>query len=233
MHLSSLEVRWFWIGELDKHPRLRATFENFSTVVKRSDVTNIRWSKPREDVYIVIPSADDLGIKWREGELQTKGRRSLLGNMLFGDHISGIVEQWIKWTHGGSEVDASFQPVFSAGTKTTITVWKRRALRKIRLDPFGRAEEVPELEHIDRGMNCELTDLKVKDSQYCSLAFEAFPDDSEMPEQFAAVVSGFLASFDSAAFDGAESRSYPAWLNRLASIVSGSVVAWAGGLCLG
>jgi hypothetical protein len=213
MHLSSLEVRWFWVGELKKYP-LSAIFETFSPVAKRADVTRVRWSKPREDIYLVIPSADDLGIKWREGELQTKGRRALLGNMMFGDQIRGVVEQWIKWSHEGPEVDALLKPLFSAhNARVAVTVWKRRALRKMRLDPFGPALEVPESEHIDRGVNCELTDLKVNDSLYCSLAFEAFPDDSEMPEQFTQVILAFLAGFDPAIFNHAESKSYPAWLS--------------------
>jgi len=215
MHLSSLEVRWFWTGNLNTNSGLASVFENFNPVQKRSDVQNVRWSKPRNDLYLAIPSAHDLGIKWREGELQTKGRRALLGEMLFGGRIRGVVEQWTKWTHEGPAVDACFVPLFSSGTQMTITVWKRRALRKVRLDPFGQAEEVLD-EHIDRGVNCEFTDLKVNDAPYCSIAFEAFPDDGEMPEQFTHVVTAFLAGFDPKAFDRAESKSYPAWLDQLA-----------------
>src|SRR5512146_2050260 len=106
MHLSSIEVRWFWAGELEAHPRFIAVFEDFNPVQKRPDVEHVQWSKPREDDYLVIPSAEDLGIKWREGELQTKGRRAVLGTVQFGDHIRGVVEQWTKWTHEGPGVDA-------------------------------------------------------------------------------------------------------------------------------
>jgi hypothetical protein len=162
-----------------------------------------------------VPLADDLGIKWREGELQTKGRRAIIGNVLFGSGLRGLMEQWTKWSHEGPAVGASFKPLFSTDTKAATTVWKQRALRKIRLDPFGPAQEVPDSEHIDRGLNYELTDLKIGDAGYVSLAFEAFPDDSEMPEQFVQIVTSFLAGFDLAAFDGVESRSYPAWLNQL------------------
>jgi hypothetical protein len=225
MHLSSLEVRWFWVGELQKHPGLTPVFEGCSPVEKRSDVQGVRWSNPREDIYLVIPSAEDLGIKWREGELQTKGRRALLGNMVFGDGLRGIVEQWTKWSHEGPAVDASLKPLFSSCETKTVTVWKRRALRKVRLDPFHESQEVPDSEHIDRGLNCELTDLRVNGALYCSFAFEAFPDDSEMPEQFTQLVMRFLASFDPATFDGAESKSYPAWLDQVARGGSVGLVA--------
>jgi hypothetical protein len=217
MHLSSLEVRWFWSDSVDKHSRLKATFQNIAPVVKRSDAGGVRWAKPREDIYIIIPSADDLGIKLREGELQTKGRRALLGNILMGENVYGLVEQWTKWSHEGPAVNEAFKPLFNSGkeTKTVTTVWKQRALRKIRLDPMGEIQEVPENEHIDRGINCELTDLRVNGLCYCSLAFEAFPDDSEMPEQFTQVVTQFVKALDKEIFDGAVSGSYPSWLAKL------------------
>lgn len=222
MHLSSLEVRWFWMGELSKYAGLTSVFEDFSPVERRSDVQSVGWSKPRDDVYLIIPSADDVGIKWREGELQIKGRRAILGDMLFGHRIRGTLEQWTKWSHEGPAVDASLKPLFSSSeTKTAVTVWKRRALRKVRLDPFGVAQEVPASEHIDRGLNCELTDLKISSTFYCSLAFEAFPDDSEMPEQFTQFVTAFLAGFPPATFELAESKSYPAWLGQLVRGASG------------
>jgi hypothetical protein len=216
MHLSSLEVRWFWSGELDKDQRLRTGFESSGPVAKRADVGSVSWSKPRDDVYLVIPSAVDLGIKWREGELQTKGRRAVLGEMVFKSGIRGVVEQWTKWTHEGPNIDAALKPLFSGSPTTAITVWKRRALRKVRFDPFGPTEEVPESEHIDRGVNCELTELKVTGVPYYSVAFEAFPDDAEMPEQFTQSVNAFLGGIEPTSFDRAESKSYPAWLDQLA-----------------
>jgi len=217
MHLSSFEFRWFWNGSLDQNPTLKAAFENVSVVAKRSDVTTVRWGKSRDDVYLVIPSADDLGVKWREGELQTKGRRALLGSVAFGRGVHGAVEQWTKWSHEGPVVDAALKPLFSsAALKTAVTVTKRRALRKVRLDPMGAGQEVPESEHIDRGVNCELTDIGVNGVSYYSLAFEAFPDDPEMPEQFSKLVSNFLTAFDPAAFAGIQSLSYPAWLDQIA-----------------
>lgn len=104
MHLSSLEVRWFWKGEVETHPGLKSVFERFEPIEKRSDVQDVRWSKARDDVYLIVPSAEDLGIKWREGELQTKGRRAILGSMVFGDRLRGVVEQWTKWSHEGPDV---------------------------------------------------------------------------------------------------------------------------------
>jgi hypothetical protein len=72
------------------------------------------------------------------------------------------MEQWTKWSHEGSAVNASFKPLFSAsGMGTLVKVWKHPALRKVRLDPLGVSQEVPDSDHVDRGLNYELTDLEV------------------------------------------------------------------------
>jgi hypothetical protein len=213
MHLSSLEVRWFWKGKLEDHPDLKSAFEKFNPIPRHRNVGEVRWANPREDVYLVIPTAEDLGIKWREDELQTKGRRAVLGQVLFSNAV-GLVEQWTKWSHEGQTAGAAFQPLFG-GKGSAVKVWKQRALRKVAVDPTEPFEEVLDSEHIARGLNYELTSLKVLDEPYFSLAFEAFPDDSEMKEQFTSLVNKFLAGFKAEVFKGAESLGYPAWLDRL------------------
>jgi hypothetical protein len=98
----------------------------------------------------------------------------------------------------------------------TISVWKTRALRKVRLDTLtGKAEEVDEKIFIDRGLGCELTELKVAGKAYCSLAFEAFPNDSAMDAAFTAVVEAFVDGLTAFDLTAADSQSYPAFLDGI------------------
>jgi len=98
----------------------------------------------------------------------------------------------------------------------TASVWKNRALRKVRLDTFtGKAEEVDAEFFVDRGLGFELTDLEVGGKTYCSLAFEAFPDDSTMDAAFTQAVEAFLDGLPALALTTAASESYPAWLGRI------------------
>ena len=158
-----------------------------------------------------------MGIKWREGELQIKGRVSSLGTQVFCDRHQGNVERWIKWSY--ANIPASYQRLFVADKETelvTVSVRKTRALRKVRLDTLtGKAEEVDEKIFIDRGLGCELTELKVAGKAYCSLAFEAFPNDSAMDAAFTEAVEAFVDGLTAFDLTTAYSQSYPAFLNGI------------------
>ena len=166
------------------------------------------------DVYLLVPGSDDMGIKWREGELQIKGRVSSLGTQVFCGRHQGKVERWIKWSYANTP--ASYQRLFVAGQETglvTAAVRKTRALRKVRLDTMtGKAQEVDAQTFVDRGLEFELTDLEVAGKAYCSLAFEAFPDDSAMDAAFTEAVEAFLDGLTAVTLTATHSQSYPAFL---------------------
>jgi hypothetical protein len=87
-----------------------------------------------------------------------------------------------------------FQRLFAEGTELPrVSVRKTRALRKLHLDiVLGTAQEVDAKTFVDRGLGCELTELEVSGKQFCSLGFEAFPDDAAMHEAFFAQSRRFL-----------------------------------------
>ncbi|MFN8009694.1 MAG: hypothetical protein U0V70_22200, partial [Terriglobia bacterium] len=77
------------------------------------------------------------------------------------------------------------------------------------------AQEVDVKTFIDRGLLLELTDLEVAGKTYCSLAFEAFPDDSAMHAAFTQTVEAFVGGLTEFDLIAANSRSYPAWLGSI------------------
>ncbi len=158
-----------------------------------------------------------MGIKWREGELQIKGRVSSLGTQVFCGRHQGNVECWIKWSY--ANIPSAYKRLFVAEKETelvTASVWKTRALRKVRLDTLtGKAEEVDAKICIDRGLGFELTELEVARKAYCSLAFEAFPNDSAMDAAFNEAVEAFVDGLTAFDLTAAYSQSYPAFLDRI------------------
>jgi hypothetical protein len=60
-----------------------------------------------------------------------------------------------------------------------------------------------------------LTELEVAGTTYCSLAFEAFPNDAAMDAAFTEAVEAFVAELTAVALTAAQSQSYPAFLGRL------------------
>jgi hypothetical protein len=217
--LASHEVRWFFEGKANQHDSLKRWFETIAPIQieKIPGVGPPVWKgrlDDKPDVYLLVPGSDDMGIKWREGELQIKGRVSSLGTQVFRDRHQGKVERWIKWSYANTP--ASYQRLFVAGKETeliTASVRKTRALRKVRLDTLtGKAQEVDAKTFVDRGLGFELTDLEVAGKAYCSLAFEAFPNDSAMDAAFTEAVEAFVDGLTAFNLTTALSQSYPAFL---------------------
>ncbi len=208
MMVSSQEARWFLDGNIDNHVPLQRWVENgpFSP----------QWSgrlggKP--DIYIVIPNASDLGLKWREGQLQIKGLESTLGIHQFRGGHAGVVERWLKWSYRGAEIESRFGKWFHDGRH--IEVFKTRCLRKFRLNPFThQIVEVEASAAIDRGGCLEVTDLRVNEKAYVSIAFEMFPNDPAMPQDFSALADMLLETLP-VRLSAESSLSYPGWLQTL------------------
>ena len=212
--LATIETRWFFDGESARHPRLRAWFETCAPFPKVDAVQAPEWCgrvDGRPDVYLLMPGCTDMGIKWREGTLQIKGRVEDLGARRFGDRHEGRVQRWIKWTY--AEVPAAYRALFDAGAGhgiETVPVRKTRALRMISLD-HETPQEVAPGGSLQRGVGVEMTDLERDGKRYCTIAFEAFPSDSTMASRFDTVVAGFLQGFVGTLGNDA-SMSYPEWL---------------------
>ena len=103
--LASHEVRWFFEGKANQHESLKRWFETIAPMPKSPGVGPPVWKgrlDDQPDVYLLVPGSDDMGIKWREGELQIKGRVSSLGTQVFCGRHQGKVERWIKWSYANT-----------------------------------------------------------------------------------------------------------------------------------
>jgi hypothetical protein len=99
---ASREVRWFFEGKSDQNESLKHWFETVSPIRKNHDVGQPVWQgrlDDQPDIYLIIPGSGDMGIKWREGEFQIKGRVSSLGTQVFCGRHQGEVECWVKWSY--------------------------------------------------------------------------------------------------------------------------------------
>jgi hypothetical protein len=212
---ETIETRWFFDGDSSRYPVIRRWFETCAPFPKSADVRVPEWkgrTDGRPDVYLLMPGCTDMGIKWREGTLQIKGRVEDLGTRRFGSRHEGRVQRWIKWTY--EEVPPACRSLFSVGANSaleTAAVHKTRALRMISLES-GAPEEVAPGVVLQRGIGFEMTDLERDGKRYCSIAFEAFPDDAVTAAGFDAVVAGFLEELADITLDIDASMSYPDWL---------------------
>jgi hypothetical protein len=221
MPLMSHEVRWFFPGEVARFPELQDWIKTAKPFVDEGQVAAPAAEgrlDDKPDVYLLVPGADDIGIKWREGQLQVKGRMARRGLQRFGSRFYGAVEVWAKWSYQGGDIKRAFEGWFgaSAATWETVDVRKTRTLRKVRLDSRRKFVEVSKDAYPDRGLGVELTDLEIGGQRYCSLGFEAFPDDTEMADSFTAVVNAWLDDLAKthAVLAEHQSMGYPEFLNN-------------------
>ena len=218
--LATYEVRWFFEGPVHQQASLQQWFETVAPLPKHPGVAPPVWQGRRDDapdVYLLVPGSDDMGIKWRESEMQIKGRLASLGTHLFCGRHHGMLERWMKWSY--AHLPPAYHRLFVAGQETglvTASIQKTRALRQVRLETLtGQAHEVGTHTVVDRGLSVELTDIEVAGAAYCSLAFEAFPTDATMDAAFTHTVEAFLDGLTAVDLAAAWSLSYPAWLRHI------------------
>jgi hypothetical protein len=219
--LSTLEVRWFFAGPLEASgPGMEDWFRTRPPFGGSGRPRTLVWEPLppawRQDRYLLVPDHDDMGIKWREGRLEIKGREAALGPEAFAPGIEGMCERWLKWSYAGAPIERRFLGLFQGGGADGILlVEKRRLHRCIRLDAAAGDVEVGCDVPRQRGVNVELALIRIPGSGAeadCSLAFEAFPGDARMLEDLAAVVAGFLAGCPALPLTADRSMSYPRWL---------------------
>jgi hypothetical protein len=219
MPLATHEVRWFFDGWANEAGILSDWFLAANPFSRDEEIPEPEWKDWRTDVYLLIPGGTDMGIKWREEELQIKGRVASFGLQVFAGRHRGYSEGWVKWSFAG--MPEPYRDLFNeqdAKGLIRVPVEKRRILRKLRVNPITAAgEEVSAEVMVDRGVTAELTNLVVGDAHYCTLGFEAFPHDSAMFADFKRVVEAFLATLRGVSLEAASSRSYPEWLWRVNS----------------
>lgn len=212
---SSREVRWFFDGPLEQRKGLARWFFGALPFAKRGEVPPAALEARlgnAPDVYLPLPGHADMGIKWREGLLQVKGRVATVGPVTFCRGHAGLVERWFKWSYAG--LPDEYRALFDAKQPLrTVSVAKQRALRLVDLqNGVADAAEVGIDARLDCGIAAEITDIEIGGRRICSLGFEAFPDAAISGDVFDDAVAAFLHSLREPVLRLEQSMSYPAWL---------------------
>jgi hypothetical protein len=220
---STLEVRWFFPGPLaESGAGVEAWFRSRARCDGGDGPLPVAWDPAppawREDRYLLVPDQDDMGIKWREGRLEIKGREAALGPTPFAPGIEGVCERWLKWSYAGEAIERRFTDVFHGrGADAVVTVEKRRLQRHLHLKRSGAVVEVDRADPRRRGVDVELAQIRVLgasgsgSSLHWSLGFEAFPSD-KVGARFAEIVPGFLDGCPALPLNADRSMPYPRWL---------------------
>ena len=200
MAWSTLEVRWFCPGPLaETGPGVEEWFRarpRLGEAANQCRSSGRRRRRRGARTASVDSDHDDMGIKWREGRLEIKGREVVLGQIVFARSLEGRAERWIKWSYAGSPIERRFLGLFQGDAAAGVAVVaKRRLQRCLWIDHTSGPVEVSRDQPRPRGIDIELVQIRMAGPQaasYWSLAFEAFPGDQQMAEPFEQTVAEFL-----------------------------------------
>ncbi|MEG4076171.1 hypothetical protein QUA30_24330 [Microcoleus sp. Pol14C2] len=198
---ASLEMRWFYSGALPKSINQWFGSESLGGYLSPPE--------EREDIYLLVPSCDYLGVKLRGKTLEVKWRQGELGTMQFGNRWEGKAEKWLKWVCADTIAPI---PADIVATGKWVAVKKKRAQRLYQVSTPGSLMSVPVEAPIPQGCTVELTQLNINGSAWWTLGFEAFGSESCLTESLQTVASWTSKSYQAQKLKAEDSSAYPIWL---------------------
>ncbi len=198
---ASLEMRWFYSGALPKSIAQWFGSESLGAYLSPPE--------EREDIYLLVPSCDYLGVKLRGKTLEVKWRQAELGTMQFGNRWEGKAEKWLKWVCADTMAPV---PADIVATGKWVGVKKKRAQRLYQVSAPGSLMSVPVEAPIPQGCTVELTQLHINGSAWWTLGFEAFGSESCLTESLQTVATWTSKSYQAQKLKAEDSSAYPIWL---------------------
>lgn len=176
---------------------------------------------PRDDLYLILAGASDLGIKWRARSgtaiphLEFKGATSLMGVRSFPSIGSGRVQCWSKWSYPAECFPSGLRRIFEAGNPgATLTIRKWRRVRVFEILDDGEPRPASPIRRLERCITLERTRLEVRGTPFWTLGLEASPDDDRTRGAFSDTVARLLEGYPGSPLAEANSTSYPGWIRR-------------------
>ena len=198
-NLQTLETRWFYPGGIPSE------FELWFGSLDRVEIF-----PPRIDLYL-YGVGEDLGIKLREGRLEIKQRTAEHGQTLFSPGVSGLLEEWIKWSMAveGSAFDELSEQ------ESWLAVRKTRQQVSFSLLDHGELVPIDSREFPPNGGSFELTKVFVLDQLWWTVGVEVFGKPDKMKEAFNKILRFVLDRGLGWHFDLDYSTAYPGWMYKL------------------
>jgi hypothetical protein len=200
---ASLEMRWFCSGALPKS--IAQWFGSDSLGGYLAPL------EEREDIYVLVPNCDYLGVKLRGKTLEVKWRQAELGALRCGNRWEGKAEKWLKWVCADTIAPV---PADIIATGKWVGVKKKRSQRLYQVTSPGSLMSVPVEAPIPQGCSVELTQLNVNGSEWWTLGFEAFGYETTLTETLQTVANWVSKSYHGQKFKVEDASSYPSWLAR-------------------
>ena len=225
---TSTEIRWFFSAKV---PDLEQKW--FFETPRFGDALTEDNGDERIDLYLLTEGRNDISPKLREGKLEIKVRNQVENFADPTGFYSGSIERWEKWEWKYTDtkkkddefedkldklIVASFQK--NTPDNNRFSVWKNRFQRKFTIDSNGSIIPARQ-KYIDEGFQAEVTELKVNNEDWWTLAFEIVENPKRpMKDPISKLKSAINWIFEGKEYDGSpiksqSSFSYPEWLKSI------------------
>jgi hypothetical protein len=199
---TTAEVRWFYQGKIPVE--VAEWFAN--------SAGPIDYQPPRVDDYLLIPDANSVNVKLREGRIEIKQRYGAAVRHRFAGGSAGNIEFWRKW--GFDVAQGSSNGDFEETADTWLAVRKGRMARTYALQAEGGVTPLTDLREIEHGCSLELTEIEAGGEHWWSLCFEGLGLADRLMETLVTVADQVLATSNTFRLDNHDSCGYAAWLQR-------------------
>ncbi len=203
---KSTEIRWFYKGKVPK---------------EINDWFNSTISKPiqqdeRTDYYLKTPGIDTLGIKIREGRIETKQRQFITEEYKINEKVSGYIEHFRKWTYALNDPILVKNDLNNYPEKW-VGVIKQRSLHLLESSNKGLIYQPPPDTFLDEGCGWELTTIQIAggNESWWTMGFEAFSKEDRQLNILKLTVNHIISLSEGIELTKENSYGYPNWIRGI------------------
>lgn len=203
------EVRWFISGEIPP-----AVTDWFVRILPgdRQDGT-----LAREDIYLLVPGRDDIGLKFRNDKIQLKLRRDRRPFSVLGGRVSGMETEWERhsWTYDNRANDLAQAFSGQAGEGRRVAVLKKRRQKIYDLGPEGDPRPLAPDDQVSAPVLIEVTEIAFAGYSGWSLGLDVVDPETAVLGRLQQAVAGLLQDFPALPLKHSDSLDYPALFELL------------------
>jgi hypothetical protein len=202
------EVRWFFSGEVP--PAITEWF--LQTLPGGSQGAALK----RQDVYLLVPGRDDVGLKFRRDKIQLKLRRNRRPFSALGGRVLGVQTDWERhsWTYDQTAEDLARAFSGKAGLGHQVAVAKTRRQKTYGLGPEGDPQPLAAGKRVKTPALVELTEIAFVGFLGWSLGLEIVGPHSPAQGHLLPAVAGLLRDFPALPLKQCDSLDYPEFIWR-------------------
>ena len=199
------EVRWFRPGRIPQEIRNWFSRGPFSLI-----------PSTRTDRYLVFPSSEHVGVKFREQRFEVKTLVRELDLLKVGKVIRGRMELWEKWSAGAPSVPLLFHDLSATGDRWTA-VTKTRWMRVFHAEGEGIREMDPGDTRLrpEEGCDAEITEIEIGGDPFWTLGLESFGSHGSLVQQLTGTAQFLLQPVkEELQLSESDACAYPCFLRR-------------------